>query len=360
MIVYILLFAILCLIGVKISHKEPNGYFSDYMSVNKTMSIKGIFIIIVFFAHFNSYVEYTLPIDVKYYELFSLIGQRMVTLFLFYSGYGVMESIKKKKMNYVKRIPIQRFLGTLFRFDIAILLFLILKIALKMEFTVPQLLLSFVAWDSLGNSNWYIFAVLAAYLITYIAFMICRDKGKFYPAAFLVTVGAAVYVFILAHFELKQGYWYNTMILYPCGIWYSLFRDKIERIVNKNTVIWLLCFSVSAVGECLTVKYANSSFAIYTVSMLLFATVVVLFTMRVSLDNKILRWCGKYLFGLYILQRIPMILFKSLGLASYNIYLYFALCLVVSVVLAWLFEKYTGKLWSLISTPKTKIKSENG
>lgn len=359
MIVYILLFAAVCLYGMKISNKESNSYFSDYLSVNKTMSIKGIFIIVVFFAHFNSYVTYTLPIDVTYYKLFSLLGQRIVTLFLFYSGYGVMESIKKKKMSYVKRIPVQRFLGTLFRFDIAIILFLIVNIVLKREFTIPQLLLSFVGWDSLDNSNWYIFAILIAYLITYISFMICRDKGNYYPAALLVTIGAVVYVYILAHFELKQGYWFNTMILYPCGIWYSLLKDKIDKIVNKNFMVWLCAFVLAIVGEYLTFKYASVSFAIYSASMILFAAVVILFTMRFSIDNKVLRWCGKHLFGLYILQRIPMILFSELGLASYNIYLYFAVCFVSSVILAWLFEKYIGKLWHLISTPKAKIKSEN-
>ena len=76
--------------------------------------------------------------------------------------------------------------------------------------------------------------------------------------------------------------------------------------------------------------------------------------MRVSLNNAVLRWCGKNLFGLYILQRIPMMIFKQVGLASYDVYLYFIACLVVTVVMAWLFEKYVGKLWKLISSPKKK------
>ena len=76
--------------------------------------------------------------------------------------------------------------------------------------------------------------------------------------------------------------------------------------------------------------------------------------MRVSVHNKVLMWCGKNLFGLYILQRIPMIVLKEVGLASYNKYLFFFASLAITVPLAWLFEKYTGKLWGLITSPKRK------
>ena len=243
---------------------------------------------------------------------------------------------------------------SLFRFDIAILLFLIVNIALGREFTLPQLLFSFIGWDSLGNSNWYIFAILVSYAITYIAFMICRDKGKYYPAAILVTLGAVAYVFVLAYFKLKQQYWYDTIIIYPCGIWYSLLREKIEKIINKNDTVWLFTFIAVVVSAYVTRQYRSVNFGVETLSMMLFTAAIVLFTMRVSLNNAVLRWCGKNLFGLYILQRIPMMIFKQVGLASYDVYLYFIACLVVTVVMAWLFEKYVGKLWKLISSPKKK------
>lgn len=160
MIVLIAVFIAVCLYGIQLKPANGESYITDYMSVDKTMAVKGIFIIIVFFSHFNSYVDYTSVADVAYLEAFSKIGQRMVTLFMFYSGYGVMESIKKKQMSYVKKIPVQRFLGTLFRFDIAIVFFLILYLARNLKVTAKQVILSFVGWDSVGNSNWYIFAIL--------------------------------------------------------------------------------------------------------------------------------------------------------------------------------------------------------
>lgn len=46
MSVYIFALLLLCLFGIKFSFKDG---FEDYMSIQKTGSIKGIFVIIVFF-----------------------------------------------------------------------------------------------------------------------------------------------------------------------------------------------------------------------------------------------------------------------------------------------------------------------
>ena len=109
MVAFILLLGALCL--YKIDFANPKTNFDDYLSIEKTNSIKGIFILIVIFQHFNQYVEYSSFIDVQYLRFFNCIGQRMVTLFLFYSGYGIRESIAKKGSNYIKTIPTKRIGG---------------------------------------------------------------------------------------------------------------------------------------------------------------------------------------------------------------------------------------------------------
>lgn len=246
-------------------------------------------------------------------------------------------------------MPVTRVLGTLFRFDIAILLFVIVTLLTGGSLTLKQFLLSLIGWDAVGNSNWYIFAILITYILTYVAFMICRDKGKYYPAAVLVTVGTLAYIFVLAYFKLKDSHWFDTVILYPCGIWYSLLKDKIEKIINKNLIIYSLTLLLTVAATGYFMHTRGPSFVHTELYMLFFTAAVVVFTMHFALNNKVLRWCGKHLFSLYILQRIPMIIFKHLGLADFNVYLYFVCCLGVTVAMAYIFEKYVGKLWKLIA-----------
>jgi len=193
-----------------------------------------------------------------------------------------------------------------------------------------------------------------AYAVTFVAFEIFRNKGGYYPAAILVTIGCVAYIFILAHFNLKQGYWFDTIICYACGVWYSLLRDKIEKIINKNLAVYAVFFIGTAAGTLYFMLKRGSGFVHTELYMLFFTAFVVIMSMRISFHNKILMWCGKNLFGLYIMQRIPMIILRAIGVADFNVYLYFVLCAVITVPVAWAFEKYTGKLWKIITTPKKK------
>lgn len=137
---------------------------SDYLGREQCDSIKGVFILFVFFSHFMGYVG-----RVGGYVIDTHLGQMMVTLFLFYSGYGVMESIKKKGDEYVKSMPKRRILTTLVNFDIAVLAFIALDLILGRPITIKLTLLSFVCWESVGNSNWYIFAIICCYIAAFVS-----------------------------------------------------------------------------------------------------------------------------------------------------------------------------------------------
>ncbi len=174
MILFFLAYIATCLYGIKIQ-KNPNN---DYLSVENTQAIKGIFILLVFFSHFNSYVTFTWSLDSIYQSTVSWFGQTMVTLFLFYSGYGVMESINKKGLPYIKSIPVKRVLSTLFKFDCAVIIFWIIGALFGNTFSPKTVALSLIGWDSLGNSNWYIFVVLLLYLFTFVSFRFLPQKTE--------------------------------------------------------------------------------------------------------------------------------------------------------------------------------------
>lgn len=352
MIFLILIFALVCIWNIQLVPEGNSHYMQDYMSIDKTMAIKGIFILLVFFSHFNTYVDFTSAADLSYLAHYKMIGQRMVTLFMLYSGYGVMESIKKKKMGYIHKIPVTRVLGTLFRFDIAVLIFALINIIIHNgpTFSIKTFLLSLIGVKSIGNSNWYIFAILVCYIATFIGFEIFKDKGKYFLSAAATALILVAYTVIFHFGALAPSRFYNTILCYAVGVFFSLFKDKFDKLFSNNT-LWAIAFAFSSV---LTVySYARKErFYMEEISMFSFALAAVLFTMHFSLNNKALRFCGKHLFGIFILQRIPMLVFKQLGLADFNIYVYFVVCLAVTLVLAYFFEKYVGKLWSLIVKPK--------
>ena len=91
MIIFLLVLMLIFLINIKFDFKNFN---KNYMSADNTRIINGLFVIIVFFSHFMSYVNTSNILDTSMIQIISLIGQLMVTTFLFYSGYGIYEKIK--------------------------------------------------------------------------------------------------------------------------------------------------------------------------------------------------------------------------------------------------------------------------
>lgn len=164
----------------RIGFAKRDEIFEDCLSKDKTNSIRGAFIILVFFSHFTSYIQNFNILDQYEKTLLALISQRMVTMFLLYSGYGIMESIKKKGKSYVNGIPLKRIGKVLLQFDIAVFLFILVKciIGQASSLSVKLVLLSLIGWKSVGNSNWYVFAVIIAYFAAFIGFKPCRRDRR--------------------------------------------------------------------------------------------------------------------------------------------------------------------------------------
>lgn len=323
-----------------------NKYHKDYLSLEKTTSIKGIFILLVFLSHFGSYVEFYNMVDWPYVKLRSLWGQTIVTMFLFYSGYGVLESIKKKK-KYVDAIPVKRVLKVLVNFDLAIILFLIMQTLLGKRYPIKKILFTFIGWDGIGNSNWFIFSILITYIFTYVAFKVYRSS----MIKSIVAVTLLTLIFIGFMKIYREPYWYNTTFCYVLGMWYSMFKEKIEGFILESNLTYAFSLFISISVFIMSHKYLKNFF-MYEVWITSFVAISILITLKISFNNFILQWLGNNLFGLYILQRIPMIVLQFYNLDKSNVYLYFFISFIVTIIIATMFNKLT----SMIRLEKFMIK----
>lgn len=344
LIFYIALF-LLALWNIKFSGK--NFFKEESFSRDVTDSIKGIFIWLVFFSHFKGYAKYTTPLDLAGKEISTFLGQLIVACFLFYSGYGVCEAIKKKGTSYVKSIPKKRVFSTLVKFDIAVLIYLLIAVLRGKTYELKTILLSLVGWESVGNSNWYIFVILGLYLITFVSFIIVRKNLP--VAALLTTILTGAFVIFL--YVEKQSWWYDTAACYALGIWVSVFKDKILSFITKNNITWSLCALLSLGGFCATYLLPHKHLIgkiIYLSVAPFFCLVIMVLLTKFRISNKVLIFSGQYLFEIYILQRIPMIILKDLKVSEFNIYVFFVLCVAITIPLALIYRKLTSiKLSSL-------------
>ena len=332
----------------RMQYSGKNEFFKDYLAKDNIQPIKGIFILLVFASHFSQYVSYTSPLSKPYLLLRQDLGQLIVVPFLFYSGYGVAVSVQKKGIQYIRSMPIKRFLGVLFQFDIAVLLFWVVQILRGNIVGVKHFLLSLVAWDSLGNSNWYIFAILALYLISYFTcFGLSTESElkKQKEAGWLIFILSLCLIWILKRH--RPAYCYNTILVYATGFLYAQYRESIERLCFQSERAYWLIYGVILLLFYIYRKSWAASLAAYEAASIMFGLIIVLATAKFRINNRILRYCGEHLFSLYILQRLPMAVLSWTPIKT-NITIYFLCSLALSLLLSWGFDLVIPKIWKRI------------
>lgn len=306
------LFWILVLVIVLLSINKSQTMLEDPFSRDTTDSVKGIFILIVFINHAVPYIlnnggSLNDLIDTGDEVIRIWMGQLIVALFLFYSGYGVYNGIINKGIAYVKSIPKKRIFKVLFDFDIAVLCFLLLSLLLGNNITISQVLLSFVCWDSLGNSNWYIFCIIYCYFAAWLSFKLTGNSHK---ALILLCFLTIVYCVIMSF--LKPWWWYDTICCFTAGALTAQYKDNIMNILKKHFYLILIlslcgCFIFHEIIHIGRFAITNNIRAVC------FCVFVLTITYKINISGIILQWLGKNLFPLYIYQRIPMIVLSSIS-----------------------------------------------
>ena len=223
---YLLFLIIISLLGIEIFLKDFNP---NYLSKETTSSIKGLFVLIVFYSHISGYVTFSQN-SFLMNKLSLFLGQLMVTMFLFYSGYGVFVSLKKKGKEYLDDFPKNRILKTYLQFFIVVALFLIVNLFLNKKLKLFNVFLSFLGWDSLGNSNWYIFIIILLYLFTYLSFKIF---SKSYEKS-VISVWLFTLLFLIIIKNFRPTYWYDTILCYPLGLSFGYYQKRIESFLKNN------------------------------------------------------------------------------------------------------------------------------
>ena len=101
-----LIYFILCLLSViNLNVKFFNKFFEDYMNINNTNQIKGIFVWMIFFRHCTEYFPKSTKVGKISILIDKSLEQNIVSPFLFYSGFGINESFLKKGIQYIKTLP---------------------------------------------------------------------------------------------------------------------------------------------------------------------------------------------------------------------------------------------------------------
>ncbi len=346
LIFLLILMAVICS-GLTVAKKGE--FYSDYCSPKNTGTINAVFSILIFLSHAYNYVECRGVFDLPYKSFQSFMGQLVVVTYLLFSGYGIMESYKRKGFDYIKAMPKNRLFRLWYHYAVVVCIYGIIAMGLKGNSYGPlHQLLALIGYTSYGNSYWYMFVTFSMYIIIIASFSIFKNRTVV-PTILtaLLSVGLGVWLCYMG----KGSHWYNTIICFPLGMIFSLIKPKFDKRMMKNDVLWHLFFALGFTGFAVFSSIRRWNFLCYQLFVVFFVITLLILLMKINIRSSVLDFFSEHIFSFFILQRIPMIMLKHFSLHK-NIVFYVVVSFFATVFLAVVFDSLTEKLDSLVFRKK--------
>lgn len=341
----IFIFLLVLIIMITSRKNTDRAHFLDKRS---TTTMNGVFAILIFLSHSTQYMS--LPnnyLDKLYLSFQNFHNQWVVTTFLAFSGFGVMTKIMTEGKRYVNSLPTKRIIKTLLNYDIAVIIYLLVDFILNIKYSFLEIIGSFIGLTSVGNSNWYIFTILIMYTLSFLAAKFF--KNKYQLIIITVTVLSVVYTMII-HLTGLPSRFASTVASFPLGMFIAVYKDALYKRIegyNKSSFLMLLLFLLG----CVATYGLRGNIYLKNISSIFFVLIIVWFMAHFDIRSRVLYYFGEYAFAIYILQRLPMIVFTHfMSLNIMTNYVFVVLSLAVTVILAVFFEKLTNRVDRIIPT----------
>ncbi|WP_418514992.1 acyltransferase family protein [Erysipelothrix rhusiopathiae] len=317
---------------------EPNK--KNLVSIETSKSINGFFTCLILISHFTSYVALESTNSFIARIVTNYIGQMMVASFLVFSGYGIAKSILTKDKYISEYLP-SRIMKVYRNFFISIVIYLLYNYVSGIKFPARINFLSFLGWESIGNSNWYIFTIMLLYLLVYLLFNNSKGINKNVLRFTIVTM---IYGFLIV--EIKQDYWASTVLCFPAGMYLGIHENKILSFLTsvKRYILSIVILTLLIVVVYYLFGY---SWLIYNLIAFMFIFMLILLGNILNYSNNVLIFISTYTFEIYIYQRLFFDLYSHL-LKGNNIVVYFFVSVFSIFIFSFYVKKYSDRAVTLI------------
>ena len=262
------------------------------------------------------------------------MGYLSVAMFFFLSGYGITESYKKKGDSYVDGFPRKHILPFYLNCILLIAIYAVVKFLILGNPFTPQTFFQSFAWGgTIIYGGWYLQAILLVYLEIYLTFKLAK-KDSLKPLLFFLFLIAYIILCVATNMSVTA---YESIFAVLVGLFWSLYKEAIEREMNKRYWLYLfgslVAFSVLFVCPILSIP-KTVGVIIKALSALVFVWFVVLLLMKTPLNFKIIDILGVYSFEIYVMQGISIALLRNGIVYIENNLLFVGACILLTAVLS--------------------------
>ena len=349
-----IIFCLLSIINIKI--KGLNDFYYDYMNLENTSSIKGIFVWMIIFSHIKSYYNKRYKYKYKYMRIIRYFGQKMVSLFLFYSGYGINESIKKKGIIYVKTLP-KKGMILFIKFQLILFIFFLNNLILGIKINIKTYFLSMIFKSNIGNSNWFAFTIINLYFFSYISFTFIKNKKYIIIGLFINNIICFIYIyFVFNYFYQKKTYSVDNILCFLMGQYYSLLKNSLDKILMKNDIFYFGNTSIFILIYYYFYNKKRKNLLLISLTNTIFSLIIIIISMKIKFKNEFLNLLNSHSFSIYLLQRVVMkFIFHKKYFQNYEFIRFFFIFITI-LFISNLFDNYTGFINKIFDRKKNENK----
>ncbi len=341
----ILLLFILFILGIK-PVKPIREFYEDHLSVKSCVPWRGFFAIVVIFHHLSQVVG-----GDSYFYWFIPMGCIAVSLFFFYSGYGLQTKYQSDP-TYGGHFLLHRLPPILIPYMVVTLFYWIGGNILGNYHSFMDALFRMISLQPIVSNSWYIICLLAFYLFWGLAMRICQNHHH------MMILGGIAFVVLWIGFckymELGQ-WWYNAVPAIVVGIIWASFGEKITAYVQKHYLIIALPLFLFTVAFYFYLRnycpeFINSNCVLTVLSPIC----VVVLSMKVRIGNRILQFIGNISFELYMVHGFFISAFRFIS----NDVLFSIAVISISIMTAYVLHRLDGILLKKLKG-KSNCKNSN-
>ena len=306
----------------------------DYTSLKQTKILQGIAALGVALHHLAQ--KSCAPWHAKKFIVHGLdpfvpMGYMLVGVFLFCSGLGLYKSFKSKP-GYLKGFFRRRILPVVIAFYLSEIIYTAVRLAMGEQMSAVTVLWYLSGLHMANFNAWYVIVIPFFYLAFWAAFRFCKKEGTAIFFVFLFTIGYTVLGAFIDHqsdWWMRGEWWYNSIILFPLGLLFAKYEERITRVLKKGYWVFLLLFFAGFFllfqqsewlvnnrlgyygewGDPLKVVHRLLSAGTQWIVAIFFVAVWFLLAMKIRFGNKVLAWLGAVTLDFYLMHGIFVELF---------------------------------------------------
>lgn len=276
-------------------------------------------------------------------DIFSSFGTLAVGTFFFLSAYGIMTQFRKRGNSYLKKLFFvnlpKLYLTLVFTNIIYLLVFHLGDItSANVGFYILQVF-SLLWTTTLNSASWFMYTLMVFYLafiVLCLIFSKCKNNHVLPIILAIMPLLFTLIIFIVAPDMVMFG---ACVDCFSLGILYANYKTQMDAFFKKH-FRWSVIISLIAV----IFSMFYSMFTAWIIS--LFACILlILFSYKFSISNKILSFLGKISFYIYLLHIVFYELFVQFATNEYLFILLTSLCTITSATALYYSIEYITKIF---------------